>query len=80
MLKIDMAVHRCSIFMHDGAPCHKSRTVWNYLTAEQIPVLDRPGNNPDLNPIENLWCIVKNKVADKQPSSAKALVEAIKNV
>jgi transposase len=66
--------------MHDGAPCHRSRAVRDYLTAEQIQVLDWPGNSPDLNPIENLWHIVIKKVAEKQPSSTKALVESIKNV
>ena len=79
-LKLHMQVHRCSVFMHDGAPCHRSRTVKDYLTAERIKVFDWLGNNPDLNPIKNLWCILKKKVAEKQPSSATELVEAIKNV
>ena len=39
-----------------------------------------PGNSPDLNPIENLWSYTKNKVVEKQPSSAKELVTAIKEV
>ncbi len=47
---------------------------------EQIQVFDWPGNSPDLNPIENLRCIVKNKVAKKQISSTKVLLEAIKDV
>ncbi len=40
-----------------------------------IKVLDRPGNNSGLNLIENLCCIVKNKVAEKQPSSDKHLLK-----
>ena len=39
-----------------------------------------PGNSPDLNPIENLWAQMKDSVAEKQPSSAKALVSTIKEV
>ena len=39
-----------------------------------------PPNSPDLNPIENLWSIIKQRVdADgKQYSSKDALWEAIK--
>ena len=41
-------------------------------------LLDWPGNNPDLNPIENMWAILKDKGADKHPTSAKDLKMAIK--
>ena len=38
------------------------------------------GNNPDLNFKENLWIVLKNKVSKKQPSSAKELKKAIKEI
>lgn len=31
--------------------------------------MDWPGNSPDLNPIENLWYIMKTRIADRKPSS-----------
>ena len=52
--------------------------VSEYLWKRKIEVLDWPGNNPNLKPIENLWSYIKNKEAKKQPSSAKELVNAIK--
>lgn len=79
-LKLHMYIHQCSIFMHDGAPCHRSKVVQNFLAKIKVSTLDWPGNSPDLNPIENLWEIVKKKVADKQPSSIESLKEAIKEV
>ena len=66
--------------MHDGAPCHRSKIVKKFLKNKKILVQDWPGNSPDLNPIENLWNILKNKVADRHPSSVKDLEETIKNV
>ena len=41
------------VFMHDSAPCHKTRKVTRYLEQKQINILEWPGNIPDLNPIEN---------------------------
>ena len=28
-LELHMAVHKCSIFMQDGAPCHRAKIVIN---------------------------------------------------
>ena len=41
-----------------------------------------PPQSPDLNPIENLWSIIKRRVypGDKQYSNKTELWEAIKNV
>ena len=53
-LDIHMVVHNCEIFMHDGAPCHRSKIVKNYLEDKNVDVLSWPGNSLDFNPIENL--------------------------
>ena len=78
-LQLHMQVHRCNIFMENGAPCHRSKLVTIFLKKE-VKVLDWPGNSPDLNPIENLWTVMKDKVVEKQPSSLPDLCRAIKEV
>jgi len=75
-----MAVHNCTIFMQDGAPCHRSKVAKTFLAENRIKVLDWPGNSPYLNPVENLWTNMKNRVAEQRPPSAKDFVKVIKEV
>ena len=45
-------IHQPTHFMHDGAPEHRTKLVKKWLSEENIPTLEWPGNSPDLNPIE----------------------------
>jgi predicted transcriptional regulator len=70
----------CTHFQQDGAPCHTAKLVTNWLRLENVNILDWPGQSPDLNPIENLWMIVKRKVSIERPTSASNLKEIIAQV
>lgn len=56
-------------FMQDNAPCHKSRTIMNHLSEKGVNALDWPPYSPDLNPIENLFGILKSKLSSMKPVS-----------
>ena len=46
-LKLDMHVHRCTIFTQDGAPCHRSRVAIEFLKKNKISVLEQPRSQSD---------------------------------
>uniref|UniRef100_A0A9J7ZI22 Tc1-like transposase DDE domain-containing protein n=1 Tax=Cyprinus carpio carpio TaxID=630221 RepID=A0A9J7ZI22_CYPCA len=61
------------VFQHDLAPAHSAKTTGKWFTDHGITVLNWPANSPDLNPIENLWDIVKRKLRDARPNTLDEL-------
>lgn len=68
------------IFQQDLAPCHTSKAVKKYFSEHSITVLDWPGNSPDVNPIENLWAIMKAKLRKLDCSTLLAMETSINNI
>ncbi len=66
------------IFQQDLAPAHTAKGTKSSFNDHSVTVLDWPANSPDLNPIENLWCIVKRKMRDTRPNNADELKATVK--
>ncbi len=53
------------VFQQDGAPCHTARVVMEFFNVNKVEVLDWAAQSPDLNPIEHIWGIIKQKLGNK---------------
>ena len=63
--------------MQDGDPAHRSRVVKKWLKDNPVPVLECPEKSLDLNPIENAWNNMKNKVHEAHFTNIQTLNEVL---
>jgi transposase len=69
-----------TLFQQDNAPCHKAQVTRNFLENNGIDVMEWPPYSPDLNPIENMWAILKLKLREKSFTTKEALLAGVRRI
>lgn len=59
--------NRDGIFQQDNAATHTAHIVRDLLMSMHFEVMRWPAKSPDLNPIENLWALLKAKIYKLHP-------------
>ena len=65
------------VLMQDGASAHTAKVTLDYLRTYVNILENWPAMSPDLNPIENLWAIMKAKVSELRPQNKEQLIEYV---
>jgi transposase len=60
--------------VEDGAPVHTCKAARNWRSTQQMEVFPHPAQSPDLNPIENIWYVLKTAV-NRRPVMPKNVDE-----
>uniref|UniRef100_A0A3B1IFP7 Transposase Tc1-like domain-containing protein n=1 Tax=Astyanax mexicanus TaxID=7994 RepID=A0A3B1IFP7_ASTMX len=73
-----LGLGRSWVFQQDNDPKHTSKVVKEWLNQARIKVLEWPSQSPDLNPIENMWTVLKKRVHARKPSHLAELHNSVK--
>jgi len=64
---------RPCLFQQDNAKPYTAAITTAWLRSQRVWVLNWPACSPDLSPIENIWCIIKQKIRQRWPQTLRQL-------
>ena len=86
---VPLSLRKKLVFMQDNAPSHSAKATIEFLSTigfSNTKLMTWPASSPDLNPIENLWAIIKMEIYkngrqyEKKTDLWNAIVEAVNNL
>ena len=67
-------------FQQDNYPKHKSKHAVEFFDEAVVKCLDWVAQSPDMNPIENLWRMMKLKLKNRRTSNIEERKQQIQDV
>jgi len=65
-----------ALVVQDGAPSHTAKAIRAEFLSKGLELIKWPAQSPDLNPIENIWSLLKYKIGLHFPTRDKVIEAA----
>jgi transposase len=68
------------MFYQDNSPIHGAKKIRDYIDTKGLEIYQAPAVSPELNPIENIWAIMKQRMPNPCPTTVEGMRAAILEV